>query len=310
MVKRLFIFAAYDKDAIIDDTLLHYLRSLSVLGDIIFIMDNNAEKSEQKKLKTIKNLIYSETKQHGLYDFGSYNVGFQYAHNKKLLKKYDWVYFVNDSVYGPFWDIEPILKSIESKHVDLTGMIDFESKDVPVQVQSWFVGLSKKLVNQKFIKDFFQNVKPQINKQLLVLKYEDGLTRCCVQHGFKMATFISGETNIPCHRVYNEPIAVIKEGIPFIKKMAVLPGIQYLYPYTTEKFVDDIYKNALRNQKLPFAEYNAKKIRYEKIFRLTFFALPILTIYCQNQKNIFVKSYKIALFDKICIFKIMTRKVN
>jgi hypothetical protein len=33
MVKRLFIFASYDKDNIIDATLLHYLRALSELGE-------------------------------------------------------------------------------------------------------------------------------------------------------------------------------------------------------------------------------------------------------------------------------------
>ena len=310
MTKRLFIFAAYDKDAIIDNTLLHYLRSISGLGDIIFIMDNDTPKSEQKKLKSIKNIIYAQTKRHGLYDFGSYRIGFEYAKNKKILKNYDWVYFVNDSVYGPFWDVEPILKDLESRHVDLTGMIDFESVDVPVQVQSWFVGLSKKLVNQKFIADFFKTVAPQTTKQLIVLKYEDGLTRCCVQHGFKMSTFVSGEKLNVIHRVYNDPISVLKDGIPFMKKMAILPGIQYLYPYTSEQMVDDIYHNALRNDKLPKSEYSATKVQYEKIFRLTFLSLPVITIYYQDQQKIGVTSYKIAIFDKLCIFKIMKRHLS
>ena len=41
-VKRLFLFAAYDKEGIIDDTLLHYLRCLSDYGDVAFVMDNFA----------------------------------------------------------------------------------------------------------------------------------------------------------------------------------------------------------------------------------------------------------------------------
>ena len=319
MTRRLFVFAAYDKDAIVDDTLLHYLRSISGLGDIIFVMDNDASKSEQEKLKSVKNVIYAKTERHGLYDFGSYRMGFEYAKNKKLLKQYDWVYFVNDSVYGPFWDIEPILKDLESRNVDLTGLIDFESPDVPVQVQSWFVGLSKELINQKFIADFFASVSAQIDKQLIVLKYEDGLTRCCIQHGFKMSTFISGEKFNKIHRVYDDAISVIKDGVPFLKKMSILPGIQYLYPYTSEKIVNDIYNNALRNDKLPTvkptddkspnSKVNTEKVPYKKIFRLTLLSLPLVTIYCQNQEKIGVKSYKIALFDKIHIFKVMKRQV-
>ena len=305
--KRLFIFGSYDKDAIIDETLLHYLRSLSVLGDIVFVMDNNTPKSEINKLGSIKNILHIECVHHGEYDFGSYKRGFQYAHDKKLFDKYDWVYFVNDSVYGPLWNIEPILNDLESRGVDLTGMIDFESEDVPPQVQSWFVGLSNTLIKQPFIEDFFKSVSAQSEKQLIVLKYEDGLTRCCVQHGFKMSTFISGENNTGYHNIYDRPIYILKRGVPFIKKMAILPGIQYLYPYTSGQIVDDIYHNAMRNDKLPMIDYN--KIPYEKMFRFTFLSLPIVTIYCQNQKNIRIKSYKVALFDKICIFKIMKKHV-
>ena len=41
-MKRLFLFAGYDRDGIVDDSLLWYLKSLSGLGDIVFVMDNDA----------------------------------------------------------------------------------------------------------------------------------------------------------------------------------------------------------------------------------------------------------------------------
>ena len=37
--KRLFLFAGYDKSGIIDNTLLHQIRALSELGDVIFVME-------------------------------------------------------------------------------------------------------------------------------------------------------------------------------------------------------------------------------------------------------------------------------
>ena len=39
--KRLFLFAGYDKDGIIDDALIYYLSELSKYGDIIVYIDND-----------------------------------------------------------------------------------------------------------------------------------------------------------------------------------------------------------------------------------------------------------------------------
>ena len=79
MSKRLFIFAGYDKDCIVDETLLHYLKSLSELGDIVFTMDNSLSDTEASKITSIKNILSVTAVNHGEYDFGSYKRGFQYA---------------------------------------------------------------------------------------------------------------------------------------------------------------------------------------------------------------------------------------
>ena len=47
MTKRLFLFAAYDKNNVIDDTVVHYVKHLSSLGDVIFVMDNHLSQSEK-----------------------------------------------------------------------------------------------------------------------------------------------------------------------------------------------------------------------------------------------------------------------
>ena len=211
-VRRLFLFASYDKQGVIDDTVLHYLRCLSGYGDIVFVMDNIAPNAELNKLNDIPNVLYKLAERHGEYDFGSYKRGFQWAQKNKILSKYDWVYLVNDSVYGPLFDIKKILENLESSGADLVGMIDFKNKFTPVQVQSWFVGLSRKVANASFISNFMKNIRPQTDKQLIVLKYEVGLSQMILRRGYKMATFISGENGDLIHRVYDKPLELLKEG--------------------------------------------------------------------------------------------------
>ena len=79
MAKRLFIFGGYDKDGIVDGTLLYYLQALSELGDIVFNMDNDASDFELSKIKSIPNMLYVNAKRYGEYDFGSYKRGYAWA---------------------------------------------------------------------------------------------------------------------------------------------------------------------------------------------------------------------------------------
>lgn len=301
--KRLFLFAAYDKFSVVDNTLLHYLNSLSALGDIVLCMDNDLTQSEKEKFKEIPNLLHTTAVAHGEYDFGSYKRAYNWAHKNKILSKYDWVYLVNDSVYGPLSDLSGILNDLESRGVDLTGMIDFINVPTPLQVQSWFVGLSQRVATADFLRDFLNSVCAQDAKQLVVLKYEVGLSQIILQHGYRMSTFISGQDGEVCHAVYDKPIEMLKAGLPFVKKAALhnLYGLQYLYPYTTDQLVDMIYRHAIRTG-IPCTKSNVPQ--YKKHFRLTVFSIPIWTVYRQQQENFKWVCYKAYLFDFIPVGKI------
>lgn len=310
--KRLFLFAGYDSQGIIDKTLMRYLQALSDLGDVIFVMDNDAPATELSKLKEIPNILYASAVRHGEYDFGSYKRAYQYADKKLLLNKYDWIYLVNDSVYGPLFDIGGILNDLESRGVDLTGMNDFKNNLTPVQVQSWFVGLSRRVATAPFIREFMNSICHQAEKQLIVLKYEVGLSQIILRHGYKMSTFISGQDGNVCHSMYEAPLEMLKAGMPFIKKAALtnLLGMQYLYPFASEVVVDEIYKHAVRVG-IPVAV--AKKPvnvrpKYVKYYRLTFLSIPIVTVWRQRHEMAKQTCYKVYFFDYIPFIKISIGK--
>ncbi len=302
--KRLFLFAGYDKDGIIDKTLIHYLTSLSVLGDIILVMDCDVSDTELKKLSEIPNILHISAARHGEYDFGSYKRAYAYADEHKLLNQYDWIYMVNDSVYGPLYDIGPILFDLESRGADFIGMTDFENKWTPVQIQSWFVGMSRKLANKQFIREFMACVTHQIEKQLIVLKYEVGLSQLVLRHGYQMATFVSGENGDITHSMYHSPIKMLKKGIPFVKKNGLenLAGWQYLYPYASDKLVDDMYRHSIR-----CGLHIAAATPYNKIYRITLFGIPLLTLHRQKHEGSHQLCYKGYLFDFIPVCKIFKR---
>lgn len=301
--KRLFVFAGYDKYGVIDETLLYYLNCLSEFGDIVFIMDSDVAKAELAKLNAIKNILFIGAKRHNEYDFGSYKRGFNYA--KKIIENYDWIYFVNDSAYGPLWNLSPVFKDLESRGTDLIGMADYSEKNIARHVQSWFLGVSKHIAKQKFFSDFMNNITHQTEKSLIILKYEVGLSQLILQHGYKMSAYISGEQGDFCHTMYDAPVSMLKKACPFVKK-AALAHLEYwtvLCQFASDSILDNIYKNAQRvGLSLPENLYIKGSVKYKKCFRFTLFAIPFVTIYRREQYKI--HSYKIYVFDKIPVLKI------
>lgn len=293
--KRLFLFAGFDTDNIVDDTVVYYIKELSKLGDIVFVMDNDLPKSEIKKLSKIPNILYTECSKHREYDFGSYKRGFLWARKKQILKKYDWVYFVNDSVYGPLFDLTNTLQNLENSGADFIGMTENCDKDTPIHIQSWFIGFNKKIFTADFFKDFMTKITHIPKKTHLVMKYEVGLSCMLMRHGFKSHVLLDAKDNT----VYDNPRATLIKGLPFVKKNGAsnLRRMYFLYPYIEhEELLDYISAHMQRHH------IKMVKDSFVDMYELRLFGLPLIKI--SSKKS---KCYKIYLFKYIPILKIRTK---
>ncbi|MDR0449307.1 MAG: rhamnan synthesis F family protein [Rickettsiales bacterium] len=230
--KRLFIFASYDKDCIVDDMLIHYVRSLAELGDVIFFADCDFSDAEIKRISKIKNVIHAAAERHGEYDFGSYKRGYQWAAKRGIFSNYDWVYLANDSVYGPLRPLRPILEGLESSGADAVGMISLhgnsagERKRVVQRfgflaenhVQSWFIGLGRQIFAADWFAKFLGNVKKQKDKMDVVWAYEFGMSHLIMSNGFRMEVY---EKEISGLSVFGQGGKLLGRGMPFLKKLGV-----------------------------------------------------------------------------------------
>ncbi len=211
--KRLFLFAGFDKDCIIDDALIYYVKSLSKYGDIVLCMDCDCPQKEINKIK--KYVIHTISKKHGEYDFGSYKRCFQYARDKKILKNYDYLYLVNDSVFGPTINIKQTLQNIESIKTDACGIIISKHK-THAFMESWFIRLDKKIFSSDWFADFMDSVTKEQNKEDITVKYEHGLTNLIKNNDCSW----SGLHTVRGRKTYNKPKYLFQHGVPFIKKVS------------------------------------------------------------------------------------------
>jgi lipopolysaccharide biosynthesis protein len=267
--KRLFLFAGYDKNGIIDDALILYVSQLSKIGDVILCMDCDCPTKETNKIK--KYTINTTAKRHGEYDFGSYKRCFQYAESKDILKDYDFVYLVNDSVFGPMFNVNKTIKAMEQNVSDATGIIVSKHKTHSF-MESWFIKLNKKIFLSDWFKTFISNVTVEKNKETITIKYEHGLTNLIKNNGCSW----SGIYTVYGRYTYNNPKSLFKLGCPFVKRATFIrhngdcgSQIKYILNNSDKKISQSILNTANRiyghEYMKKFLTYNPIKISGRKI---------------------------------------------
>lgn len=208
-MKRLFLFAFYDPQGVVGETVLRYLEALGRCGDIIVSTDCDLAPAEVGKLRKLAAVCPAA--HHGEYDFGSYKRAFARAD----LDGYDVLYLVNDSVVGPLYPLEPYLERMEALGTDAFGLALHPSRNGR-HLQSWFIGLRPAVFRAPWFRSFLDSVSPLGSKEEVCVRYETGLTRLLEAHDIRYAALyeLRGKS------VYNAVARLFRKGFPFLKRSA------------------------------------------------------------------------------------------
>ena len=218
-MKRLAIFAGYDKDNIIDDYVIYYIKELKKIADIIYVSDCNITDNELKKINDY--CIHIINGRHEEYDFGSYKRGYLYAKENNILKNYDYLIFCNDSCYGPFFNFQEIIQNMESKNTDVWGIFKYlKDIDFEEHLQSYFLSMKKNVFLSYCYSNFILSVKKEENKKDIIKNYEIGMSilfknNNCSTSSFLDSSFIENPKNNSIPSVY--ALEAISYGFPLLK---------------------------------------------------------------------------------------------
>jgi len=210
-MKRLFLFAAYDPDGIVGDSLIYHLKALSAHGDIVLAADNDFNPGELEKLRPF--VKHAEASRHGEYDFGSYKRAFCAAVSKFGIESYETLYLVNDSVFGPLSDIGASLESMENLGTPAFGLVFNPNRRNP-HLQSWFMGFRKSVFLSDWFSEFMLSVKALKSKSDVCIMYETGLTAMLGVHGVNYAALY----RVGGKGIYNSVRKLYCRGLPYVKK--------------------------------------------------------------------------------------------
>jgi rhamnosyltransferase len=192
---RAIVFAHYDRQDRVDPYVYFYLRELrKICRTLVFVSTAKLIKKDLDEL----GLIGCEVilRENIGYDFMSYKLGLESLE----CTAYDEIVICNDSVYGPFFDLENIFSKMDSRFCDFWGMTS--NTDISYHLQSYFVVFKKNVLNSIAFRDFWEAVKVLDSKREIIKRYEVGMTQCLLKSGLKSATSADYNPTLSARLIY------------------------------------------------------------------------------------------------------------
>ena len=223
-MKRLAILAGYDKDNIIDDYVVYYIKELKKIADIIYVSDCNMLCDELKKISDY--CLHIINGKHYEYDFGSYKRGYIYAKENNILKNYDYLILCNDSCYGPFFNFQEIVENMENKNTDVWSLFKYLKDDENDEhLQSYFLSLKQQVYLSEYFYDFISSITNEKNKHDIIQKYEIGLSQLFKKEKVSISYMLDSSIKEKDTDNNNVPFFNIKKamelGFPLLKILAL-----------------------------------------------------------------------------------------
>lgn len=184
-VRRAIVFAHFDPHGCFDPHVTRALAAYRPLAERIVLV-SNAARSLPPPLRPLVDAFVPRANVG--YDFGAWRDGL----SRFRAADYDEVLCVNDSVYGPLFDLQPALNDARVAEADLWGMVVSDqnlSRAAPRirHVQSWFLGMRRSLVESDAWAAFWREAGQPATKRQIVERCEIGFSARMAAAGFRIA---------------------------------------------------------------------------------------------------------------------------
>ena len=243
--RRVCLFAGFDADGFVDDTVVAYVAELSRFADVYYLADSDLAPGELERLAPYTRGRWAV--RHGRYDFGSYAMLARDLVGWDVIEGYDELLLVNDSCYlvQPF---DRVFERMDARAVDWWGLqatydeftteacrragggplpldalqerlrvLDLWRYHDFMHVGSYFLAYRSRVIADPEFRRRLDTVATQRAKSGVVLKYEIGLSRLLVLAGYRLDTFVDGV--LPFHPVYRDSaFDLLDDGFPLLKR--------------------------------------------------------------------------------------------
>lgn len=251
-MKRLLLYVHFNKYNRISSHVYYQLTKMrQIFSNVVFISNSSVSDKDYQKLVDLHLVDNFIQRENVGFDFAAWRDGMSKVGFEEL-ETYDSITIMNDTCFGPLWDIkEYYLKYEADENVDFWGLTN--NRETPKSrytqgfrehIQSYFITFKKSVITSHAFREFWENVKNYTNVQDVIDNYETQVTTKFIDAGFKYAVIFNTVNEDASHMLhadfsYYNPTAILNHRVPFIKVKAI-DNNQHITPY----LLDEIEKTS------------------------------------------------------------------
>lgn len=245
--RRVCLFAGYDGDGVIDDTVVTYLADLSRFADVYYLADCELAPGQLDRIAAYTKGAWAI--RHGRYDFGSYSMLAKDLVGWDVIDTYDELMLANDSCFlvqpldqvftkmdattCDWWGLQATYDDFDDRaHEELGRRLRLDEVGEQMRsrplwrysdflhVGSYFLCYRRRVHTDPRFRERLDQVAAQSEKVTIILKYEIGFSRLLILAGYTLATFVDGI--LAYHPVYRaSAFELMGEGFPLLKRQLI-----------------------------------------------------------------------------------------
>ena len=251
-MKRLLLYVHFNKYNRISSHVYYQLTKMrQIFSNVVFISNSSVSDKDYQKLVDLHLVDNFIQRENIGFDFAAWRDGMT-AVGFEELATYDSVTIMNDTCFGPLWDIKDYYLEYESDDsVDFWGLTNNRatSKSRYTQgfrehIQSYFITFKKSVIVSPEFKNFWENVKNYTNVQDVIDNCETQVTTKFLDAGFNYKVIFNTVNEDASHMLHADfsfyhPTVILSHRVPFIKVKAI-DNNQHITPY----LLDEIAKQS------------------------------------------------------------------
>ena len=225
-MKRLGVFAFYNKNGIVGDYVSFLLKSMKYYCvKIITVCNGNLSENGRQTLSAYSEEIYERENKD--FDAGAFKYFFTSVIKREEIEEYDEVLCFNDTFYGPFFSMDDIFLKMGESNCDFWGLTANNGQDdinghIPYHVQSYFLNFKSTIIHSNTFYEYWESLESDFSDVTdCIYKYELKLTSFFSDRGFIADSYVHSdfEDNLYIFFPYE---LIVRKKCPILKKKTFL----------------------------------------------------------------------------------------